>query len=392
MGRRPLYTAASLAALRGHGRISIAKAQRELGFDPRAQRAIAISRQGNRQDALKAIQTIERDSLAQLDPPLRQSLRYEKAWCLRESGDSEKAAECYRALLAEDEAIASELSMHAALELAEIEAAAQRYEAAATLLRRLRDATPSDSANPPADVREPATYRLAVCEFELNRPEAAAKMFEEFIAAFPKSPRLASARLFAGEALLKLGRHDRAAAHLTRLTEDSKNDPAYGPALLRLGECLAVQQKWAHSEQAFTSYLDRFADSEHAFQARFGVGWARENQSRWDEAITAYREVTARHQGPTAARAQFQIGECLFAKKQYDEAARELLKVDILYAYLEWSAAALFEAGRCLEKLSKPGEAREQFRAVQEKYPETAWAKKAAEQLAATPTEPLPGR
>ena len=31
----------------------------------------------------------------------------------------------------------------------------------------------------------------------------------------------------------------------------------------------------------------------------------------------------------TAARAQFQIGECLFAMKKYDDAARELLKTDI---------------------------------------------------------------
>src|SRR5262249_32657937 len=107
----------------------------------------------------------------------------------------------------------------------------------------------------------------------------------------------------------------------------------------------------------------------------------------------AYRAVVERHKGPTAARAQFQIGECLFAKKNYAEAARELLKVDILYAYPEWSAAAIYEAGRCLEKLNKPDESQAQFKQVDEKYPQTKWASLARQRLhERATTAALPGR
>ena len=92
------------------------------------------------------------------------------------------------------------------------------------------------------------------------------------------------------------------------------------------------------------------------------------------------------------ARAQFQIGECLFAKQQYEDAVRELLKVDILYAYPEWSAASLFEAGRCFQKLGKPVEARNHFNQVAEQYGQTRWAEMASQQLTQGSGGSLPGR
>ncbi len=99
-----------------------------------------------------------------------------------------------------------------------------------------------------------------------------------------------------------------------------------------------------------------------------------------------------RHQGPTAARAQFQIGQCLFARQRYKDAVRELLKVDILYAYPQWSAAALYEAGRCFEKLSQTAEARQQFKTVIDKYGDTRWAALASKRMATATAESPPGR
>jgi TolA-binding protein len=141
----------------------------------------------------------------------------------------------------------------------------------------------------------------------------------------------------------------------------------------------------------FAAYLDRFGDSELWFQAQFGVGYARENRGQQDSAMEAYRKVIDRHSGPTAARAQFQIGECLFAQKKHSGAVRELLKVDILYGYPEWSAAALYEAGRCFEELKQPEQARAQFTQVKEKYPDSEWAKLATQRLASNTDAPPVG-
>ena len=102
--------------------------------------------------------------------------------------------------------------------------------------------------------------------------------------------------------------------------------------------------------------------------AQFGLGWSLENRRKFAEARDAYAKVTASDNGPTAARAQFQIGETYFAQKQYDDAVKELLKVDILYAYPEWSAPALYDAGRAFELNKQIDQAKQQYRLCLKKY------------------------
>jgi len=339
---------------------------------------LALARQDECDRAVALATEWEKDGQSAIDAELRRAVTYEKAWCLRGSGDTERAAESYRALL--DEPSDGELNVHASLELGVIEAEAERFERAAELLRSIRDA--ADNGNVvPVEVLEPALYRLGTCEFELKQYEAAASAFRQLIDVFPQSELVASASYYAGESLHRIDKHEDAVPFLTRVTADHGDDPVVAPALLRLGESLAHVQRWGPSELAFMNYLDRFGDTQQWYQAAFGVGWARENQKRYDEAIKSYQQVVARHQGETAARAQFQIGECLFAQKQYESAARELLKVDILYAYPEWTAAALYEAGRCLAMVNKSAEAKDQFRRVVEQHGETRWAELATQRL-----------
>jgi len=358
--------------------------------EARAQRAIALARQDRHTDAVAAIEQVEQQSSSDLDPELRAALTYEKAWCLRELGRTDDAAKVYRRLLEGE--LTDDLTVHAVVELAGIEINEKRFDEAAKVLWPLQRVLQEDASAVAPQLQEQGTYRLALCEFELERHGQAAELFAQFLERFPSSSLAASASYYCGEALFKLERYERAVKHLTRASDKSSDDAVRGPSLLRLGEALAKLQSWTDSEQAFTTYLDRFGDSPHAFQALFGVGWAREHQKRYSEAISSYRQVTAVHQGPTAARAQFQIGECLFADKRYDEAVRALLKVDILYAYPEWSAAALYEAGQCFEKLGKPVEARMHFNQVIEKHKETRWAQLASRRLSETSATGLPGR
>jgi len=300
---------------------------------------------------------------------------------LRGTGRNDEAVTAYRELL--DNYERQPISAHAMLELAEIQSTAKQHKDAAALLAHLRQLAADGSLDVAQEVKEPALYRLAVSKYELGEFADTAALCEEFIRDYPQSKMLASAHLFCGEALFKLNKPQQAAEHFGQIAQRFSSDSAYAPSLLRLGECQAALNRWPDSEKTFSTYLQHFADSDLWFQAQFGLGWACENQQRHDEAMKAYRKVIDRHNGPTAARAQFQIGECLFAKKQLDDAVRELLKVDILYAYPEWSAAALYEAGRCFEDLGKAAEARAQFEQVQQKYPQTQWAKLAAQRLTA---------
>jgi TolA-binding protein len=354
-----------------------------------AQLALAQARQDHCDDALKTIARLTPQHLAELDGTLHSALRHEQAWCLRELDRPAEAAEVYRGLL---KANPNSLDAYAAVELAELEAAAARPKEAAEWLRKLRNQAADKPGIISAELNRRATYRLGLCEFELGNFQEAANLLEAFLTDEPDAALIASASFYGGEANLRLEKPDRAVEHFARVAEKYARDPAHAPSLLRLGECQAELQRWAASEQAFARYLEKYPEQEQWFQARFGVGWACENQQRYDAAIQAYRQVVQKHQGPTAARAQFQIGECLYAQEKHAEAARELLKVDILYAYPEWSAAALFEAGRCFEALQQNRQAREQFEAVVNNHPQTRWADLARERLSALSVASLPGR
>ncbi|MDY7109838.1 MAG: tetratricopeptide repeat protein [Planctomycetota bacterium] len=345
----------------------------------RAHRIIALTRLERHPEALALIDEFEKTELTQVEPSLAAAVIYEKAWSLRTLDRPDEAMAAYRELARNT--ADPQLYCHGLLELAELEADGDRYEEATRLLRRLLDAKPP-SPQPDPDVRGQALYRLGVCEYNLEHFELAADLLGEFIDASNDSPLLPSAYLLCGESLVRTGAHQRAAVRLRRVVDDHSDSDAFAPALLRLGECLAVLQHWARSEEVFALHRQRFPHSDLWFKAQFGLAWARENQDRHRQAIETYREIVAGHDGPTAARAQFQIGECLFAQGMPEEAVRELLKVDILYAYPEWSAAALYEAGRCFEELNKPAEARAQFQQVQEHYSDSSWAKLASERLA----------
>ncbi len=351
----------------------------ELAPRASAQRALALARLDRRVEALKAIERALREGGAVLDAATRSALRYEQAWCLRGESRLDDAIAAYQSLI-RDGGDAGTIA-RARLEAGELSAERGDFEAAAGLLRPLLTEARTQARDIPSDVFEASLYRLGVCEHKLSRYEDSAAALSLMIESYPKSRLTASALFFCGDAEARLGRHDAACRRFEALVESSPKDPAAEPALLRLGESLAAVQRWGKSEQAFADYLDRYPQGAHRYQADFGVGWARENQGRHEEAIKAYRRVVEAHQGPTAARAQFQIGECLFSQNKLDDAVREFLKVDILYASPEWSAAALYEAGQCFAKLGKAAEAREQFSAVVQRFSDSKWAALAQQRL-----------
>jgi len=152
---------------------------------------------------------------------------------------------------------------------------------------------------------------------------------------------------------------------------------------IKLGGVQAAARNYTNSAQTFSAFLKRFPKHERRYLAQFGVGFAMENLKKHDEARQWYQKVIAWHNGETAARAQFQIGECYFAQGKLDLAVKELLKVDIIYAYPEWSSRALYEAGVVFQQLKQVDQARTQWELCVKKYKDTGPAALAQKRLKA---------
>ncbi len=80
--------------------------------------------------------------------------------------------------------------------------------------------------------------------------------------------------------------------------------------------------------------------------------------------------------------AQWMIGESFMHQRDYRAALREYLKVDILYCYPRWQAAALLQAGKCQEQLQQPGDAAATYQRLHREHPDTKFDQEAALRLA----------
>ena len=79
----------------------------------------------------------------------------------------------------------------------------------------------------------------------------------------------------------------------------------------------------------------------------------------------------------------FQTGETYLAEGKFDQAVAALLAVEDVYAYPQWSARALLEAGRAFEQLKQGAQASAQYALVVSKYKDTPEANLAQERLKA---------
>ena len=309
-----------------------------------------------------------------LDAHLASGVLYKRARALRGSDDARDAERTFKLLI--ERYPDSTYAANSMLEIAAIAMADNRYEES---LEQCDAILHQRDTIVPVLVDQ-AIYRKGVSARKLGDLETAAEVLSELADRTPMDEVSASAALIAGESYLELGRMSRAEAMFEAATE-SGIESVMPVALLRLGESRVALQRWAAAEESYTAFLDRYSSDARAYLALFGRAWSLENQGRHDDAIAVYHAVLAQHDGETAARSQFQIGECLYAQKQYEDAVKEFLRVDLVYAYPQWSAGALYEAGRCFEELDRETDAIAQFEQVIDRFGETQWAELASQRL-----------
>jgi TolA-binding protein len=286
-----------------------------------------------------------------------------------------KAHAQYKALI---EAFAeAPLATDARLELAELLAGRDDHDAAVKLLEEAID------KEPPAELTEKIHLLLGTCYAAKKDYKGALAQFDA-VAQNDKSPFLAQAHYRAGEALLAMKEYTKAAARLAVFRDQQPFQNLAGltdRALLRLGHAYAGLKQWDQSRQAHEQVAARFANCPWVHEARYGIGIALLNKKDYDNAVNFFTQVTSATATETAARAQFQIGQCRLEQKRYDDAATAFLVVPFTYDYPEWTAAALCEAGRAYADAKQTRQAEKWLRRVIKNHPKSKWAEVAQKQL-----------
>ncbi|MGN6367239.1 MAG: tetratricopeptide repeat protein [Phycisphaerae bacterium] len=322
--------------------------------EARHQRAACLTALHQPKDAIAILSDLARTAPSD-------AILYDLAWAYRGAGDLPHAIDTYNSLVKKFPEGAQ--TGAARVELAQLLYGQKQYSEAQEQL----NASLAESHGDP-HLRGVAMYWLGCCEMRLGHPASASKTLQQFAAGNPRDPLAAQALSDAGDAEAQQGKFPEAIALQQCVIKQYQGAEVAPLAQLRLGETQNQASDYAAAEGTLEAFLKDHPNSPLAPRADFGIGWSLENRSQYEEARDWYAKAIAADNGETGARAQFQTGETYFAQKQFEAAARELLKVDILYSAPQWSARALYEAGRAFEELHEPDKARQQFELVVQKY------------------------
>ncbi|RLT04003.1 MAG: hypothetical protein DWI21_15000 [Planctomycetota bacterium] len=275
----------------------------------------------------------------------------------------------------------SPLAITSRLELAEMHARREEIDLAIALLNEALNLEPAP------DVEERLHLRLGVCLVAKNDQANAFAQFAA-VAADPKSPLAPEARARAGECQMQLKAWPKAIELWLPFRDQGPLQNVTGLSdrvLLRLGHAFALAANWDQSRQTHEVLLQRFPQSVWRQEARYGIGWAWQNQKQFDNAVNAYQEVIKETAAEIAAKSQYQLALCRLEQKRLPEAANALLVVPFTYDYPEWSAVALLEASRVFLEMKQPEQAARLLEKVRKDYPNTEWSKTAEQRLAGLP-------
>jgi TolA-binding protein len=337
---------------------------------PRARQSAAaiLSGEAKNDEALRILSDLG------TDPTASDGVLYDLAWAQRKTSHTSAAEETYRRIVSQypDGAVAP----LARTELGELLYGGKNYSQAAAMLWPVVDAGKAD-----AKVLASAGYRLAWCYQKSGDFDKAADYFRKFAAAFPEDEMAPSAMIQAALADADAGRDEQAQKELAAMLQQYPQHKDAPVAILKLADVQAAQNDFAGSQHTADTFLQKYPKHALSYRAHFCVGWALENQKKYDAARGAYQQVIDESNGETAARAQFQIGEAFLAEQKFDQAIPAFLAVEDVYAYPKWSARALLEAGRTFEQLKQMDQARAQYNQLTTKYKDAPEAELAAGRL-----------
>jgi TolA-binding protein len=329
------------------------------------------------QSALKrhaeAAATLEVLSREKLDPKMTAQVYYERGHCLLLAKKERESAHAFRQLTIQ--APDSPLAAEGWFRVGEFhEGAGQLAEAAkmyAAGLKKAKDAT----------LREKLYYRLGWVEHRRDRFAEAGRALLAGLDEHPRGELAADATYLAGDCLFRQEQFAKALPLFERLIQ-AKDRNYHARCLYRCGACRAGLKEWAASQKCYEELIRGFPRFKLLQEAKYGLGWALQNQGKLDEARALYEQVIKATSTETAAKSRFMIGECAFKRKKYQEAIEHFLEAAVAYPYPEWQALGHFEAGRCFLALKDTPRALDALRTVVKKYPKHARAKDAAKLIA----------
>lgn len=212
----------------------------------------------------------------------------------------------------------------------------------------------------------------------------AGKMLNTFVKSYPNNYHFLEASELMGDLLMAAGRFDFAEKQYAELAKAPWPDFKMR-ADVSLGRSLQAQKKHEEAIKQFDAAIalsDDTPDAQNQRQmALLGKAVSLADTGKTDEAIKAIQKVIQDadpQQKDLHARAYNALGECYEKAKQPKDALFAYLHVDVVYSNVpEQHAEALAHLIPLWKEVGQDERAREAQEALQQRYPNSKWAKQA---------------
>ena len=293
----------------------------------------------------------------------------EWGWALIDAEKPAEADQVFRRLL--DEFPQSPRANEARFNLAESANEGKQTDEVVKLLEPL---VAANSTASPLLIQS-SLYRLGRTLAEKKDWEAASKWLDRLLGEYKDASLRREASLLRGEVALEQGNPEKADAIFKTLVEEPpvpSDPPGFVLAVRRRRvQSLLGLKKWNDVIDAANALKADAPNDPLVSEADYAKGRALQQMAMWDEARAAYKSVIeSRKGGDLVAKSQLMIGETYFHQKDYHEAIRQFLMVDLLYQAPAWQAAALLETGKAYEQLTQWADAADSYQRLQEKFPD----------------------
>ena len=309
------------------------------------------------------------------DSPLNAEVLFQLAWVHQDLGDPVKSISNFVQLV--NNHTDSKYWPDAAYRIAKQNVSTKNYAGAKELIAKILAV---------ADLPEAIATRtyflagkVAFAEQDWPKVETAMQTFSN--KASSDNTRL-TAKYFMAEALFQQQKNDRAIEAFNELHQSVQSLPnEYQPWVwLRKASLQMFAGDAISAAKLATEGRQRFKDFDSIYEFDFLIARGLESEGLLNDARQQFEKVIASPNGSktaAAAHSQWRIGEIYFHQEKYKLAIAEYYKVDSLYAYPNWRAAALLQAGKCQEHLANPKNATKLYQQLLDRYPNSEFAAEA---------------
>lgn len=222
---------------------------------------------------------------------------------------------------------------------------------------------------------------LASARYEQKDYEQAAAQLLQLLREHPEAQLTEEAYLWCGQWLRDQERWVDAAAMYSSMLQAFSEHKEKAGLLYILGEC---QEKTGEVEKAIDTYKKALVlspDGQRAAEIHFHLGALHEMRKEPEKAMDLYEKAANMDGGEISARARFQLATIQERLGEHESAARNYMRLAILFVHETLSPEALWRAGNCYRKLGNHTQAKSVFEELVADYPESSFATQAKELL-----------